>query len=301
MKKIIVRILLVVGGLGLFILAWALLEPYFLNLEEEEAVIPNLPEEWEGKQIAVLGDFQIGMWMDNDSTLHEAAEELAEIKPQAVLFLGDYIYHSVQSEFIERQQVADLIQPLIETDIPIFAVLGNHDYVMESDGADPNELKADQVTYILEELGVTVLQNDAVPLTLTDSGVLTDTDSPDALYIVGLGSSWPEFDDPAAALNEVPDSAARIAMMHNPQAFAKLPEASAPLAVAGHTHGGQMKIPLIPQEWLLKESEHAEYGWIDDFGASGNNLYINPGIGFSNYPLRFNMPPEVTLFTLRAE
>lgn len=301
MKKRIIRILLFIALLAFFLLTWALVEPYFLNVEEEEALIPGLPEEWEGKQIAAIGDFQIGMWMDNNATVRKAGEELVEIKPEAVLFLGDYIYHSVQSEFIERQKVADLIRPLIKADIPVFAVLGNHDYVMGSDGAEPNELKAQQMAYILEEYGVTVLQNEAVPLTLTEAGVATDTASPNALYIVGLGASWPEMADPAVALDSVPNNAARMVMMHNPSAFAKMPEASAPVAVAGHTHGGQMKIPLIPKEWLLKEGKHAEYGWIKDYGAAGNKLYINSGIGFSNYPLRFNMPPEITLFTLRME
>ncbi|MFD1032541.1 metallophosphoesterase [Metaplanococcus flavidus] len=301
MKKRIAQSLLFIGLLATFIFIWALVEPYFINIEKEEAIIPHLPEEWEGKQIAAVGDFQVGMWMGNEATVRKAAEELVEIKPEAVLLLGDYVYHSVQSEYVERQKVADLIQPLTEADIPVFAVLGNHDYVVESDGAEPNELKAQQITYILEEHGITVLQNEAVPLTLTETGVLTETASPNALYIVGLGASWPGMSDSATALDGVPNSAARIVMMHNPSAFAELPEASAPIAVAGHTHGGQVKIPLIPKEWRLKEEEHADYGWVDDYGAAGNALYINPGIGFSNRPIRFNMPPEITVFTLRSE
>lgn len=93
-------------------------------------------------------------------------------------------------------------------------------------------------------------------------------------------------------------------MMHNPDTFGRLPPSSAPLAVAGHTHGGQIRIPFTPEwSWITFKSEdevHAD-GWIDDYGAPGNRLYVNRGIGFSVVPIRINAPPEITMFTLRSE
>ncbi|RLQ90035.1 metallophosphoesterase [Planomicrobium sp. Y74] len=302
--KIVKRLLLILGALIAVLLVWGLVEPYFVNLEEEEAVVPNLPEAWENEKIAVIGDFQIGMWMDNASTVEQMAEKLVELNPSAVLFLGDYIYHSVDNHAKERQRVKELIEPLTDSDIPVFAVLGNHDYGMASQTADPNEELAQEMKSALQEIGITVLHNEAVPLTLTDGGLEQENPSPESLYLVGLGAAWPENADPSAAFNGVPDSAARFVMMHNPETFGTLPADSAPVSVAGHTHGGQMRVPGTP-EWsytaLLNEKEDDHmYGWIDDYGATGNHLYINPGVGFSILPLRINCPPEITLFTLKS-
>ncbi|WP_246880139.1 metallophosphoesterase [Bacillus suaedae] len=287
------------------LLIWGLIEPYFVNLEEEEAAIPNLPNAWENEKIAVIGDFQIGMWLDNDSTVEKMANQLVDLNPSAVLFLGDYVYHAVDSSLKERQRMKELIQPLTDSDISVFAVLGNHDYAMSSKTKDPNEELAQETKSVLQELDITVLQNEAVSLTQTDDGIKEGSTSSESLYLVGLGAAWPGKADPSKAFDDVPESAARFVMMHNPNTFETLPAESAPVSVAGHTHGGQMKIPGTP-EWsytsLMSDSEAQHiYGWSNNEGAGGNQLYINPGIGFSNFPLRINCPPEITLFTLKSD
>nr|WP_251047593.1 metallophosphoesterase [Planococcus sp. ISL-110] len=302
--KVLKSLILLLGAVLIVLVIWGLAEPYFLNLKEEEAAIPNLPEAWENEEIAVVGDFQIGMWLDNDSTVKQSAEQLVELNPRAVLFLGDYVYHSVEGPAKERQRVKELIRPLTDSNIPVFAVLGNHDYGMGSKTSDPNEELAQEMETALEELGITVLHNEAVPLTLTDDGLEQETASSESLYLVGLGAAWPENADPSKAFAGVPDSAARFVMMHNPETFGTLPAEAAPVSVAGHTHGGQMKVPYTPQ-WsytaLVSESENDYiYGWIDNYGAAGNQLYINPGIGFSILPMRINCRPEITLFTLKS-
>lgn len=302
--KILKRLLLLFGSMLIILVVWGLVEPYFINLEKEEAVIPNLPEQWTNEEIAVVGDFQVGMWMDNDATVEKVAERLVELDPAAVLFLGDYIYHSVDSHQKERECVKKLIKPLTDSDIPVFAVLGNHDYGMSSKTAEPNQELAEDMKGLLQEVGITVLHNEAMALNITEDGVEQGNASPESLYLVGLGAYWPENAEPAEAFDGVAETSASFVMMHNPETFATLPAESAPVAVAGHTHGGQMKIPGTPQ-WsytaLMTENEDDHiYGWIKDYGAEGNELYINPGIGFSILPLRINCPPEITLFTLKA-
>ncbi len=75
----------------------------------------------------------------------------------------------------------------------------------------------------------------------------------------------------------------------------------APLALAGHTHGGQLRLPFMSQwSWMALVSDEKIYadGWINGFGKSGNRLYVNRGIGFSLIPARVNCLPELTFFTL---
>lgn len=284
------------------ILIWGLVEPYFLDIESEKAAIPNLPSEWEGKKVAVIGDFQVGMWMDNTETVENAAEKITEMQPDAVLILGDFIYHSLEDPESEMQKVEKLIRPLVKTDIPIFAVLGNHDYNMHNKKDEPKRSSAKHVKASLEEMGITLLHNRSVPLKLTKNNeVAIGKPQDSSFYLAGLGANWPDNAEPAKALNEIPEDAPRMIMMHNPETFAKLPANSAPIAVAGHTHGGQFRIPFAP-DWsyksLVAKDRVTVDGWIDDYGAQGNHLYVNRGIGFSDLPLRINTPPEITVFTL---
>jgi len=89
--------------------------------------------------------------------------------------------------------------------------------------------------------------------------------------------------------------------MHEPFAFRTLPEGEAPLAFAGHTHGGQIRVPLFPRltpaRLTMPWPEYVD-GWIEGYGQPGNRLYVNRGIGFSYLPARFGCPPELTFFTL---
>ena len=146
----------------------------------------------------------------------------------------------------------------------------------------------------LEAAGIRVLDNDIVRL---------DAVSGDApLYLAAIGSHYANRDRGAETVARVPEEAARIVLMHHPDSFTDLPAHSAPLAIAGHTHGGQFRPPFNRQWSLLnliqKDQVYTE-GWIDDVGAAGNRLYVNRGLGFSILPLRINAPPEVTFFTLR--
>ncbi len=90
--------------------------------------------------------------------------------------------------------------------------------------------------------------------------------------------------------------------MHNPSSFPRLRAGAAPFAVAGHTYGGQVKLPLLGKgSWisLVKGMNFPVAGWSEGYGQAGNRLYVNRGIGFSLLPIRINCPPELTLFTLR--
>lgn len=296
------------GALSL-ILAWGLLEPYLIDTEEEVAEIPNLPNAWEGQRIALISDWQVGMWLDNTVTIRRIVEQLVKERPALVLISGDFIYRPGRNPSQEINQVIELVHPLIEANIPTYAVLGNHDYGLAM-GAKNQQL-ASQLHESLEAVGVQVLKNEAVSLSLPDKSVKRSypggnhsvAKMQEDLYLVGIGSHLANEDKPAVALSQVPQGAPRLVMMHNPDSFAALPPHTAPLAVAGHTHGGQIRLPFLPEwSWLAltsNEEVHVD-GWISGYGQPGNQLYINRGIGFSHIPIRLNCPPEVTLFTLAS-
>lgn len=297
MKKIKYFLL---GCLGLVaaILIYGLIEPYIIDVEPQVAAIANLPPAWEGKEIAVIGDWQIGMWLANTNTVHRSVNKLIKKRPQAVLIIGDFLYGAGSDPSAEINKAIELVRPLPTAGIPTYAVLGNHDYSMKSKKASPDVVQANKLTDALKDAGVRVLQNQAVPLTLAGQNPQSAT-----FYLVGIGSHWANKDKPETALAQLPSEAPRFVMMHHPDSFAAFPANTAPVAVAGHTHGGQIRLPFTPQwSWMsfAKEDEVHTDGWIKEYGQAGNHLYVNRGIGFSIIPIRVNCPPEVTLFTLRA-
>lgn len=283
------------GLLALVITYGVGVEPrLLLDVEEEVARIPRLPSEWVGRRIAVVGDFQVGMWWGNTGMMRRAVERILEERPAVVLLTGDFLYHAGERPAVELDAVTSILRPLATSDIPTFAVLGNHDWGLTTQDDSTRNLEAFRgLQEALERLDIPVLANEAVAIRSAGRGA--------PLYLVGIGSHWAGLDRPLDALREVPADAPRVVFMHHPDSFQEIPAGAAPLAVAGHTHGGQVRIPFAPEwSWLTFTSDdqvHAD-GWIDGFGAPGNRLYVNRGIGMSLVPMRISCPPELTLFVL---
>lgn len=299
------------GVLGLCLLlgAWSLIEPYTIAVEEETVTIPNLPAAWQGKRIAQVSDFQVGMWGGNSQTIRWVIRKLVEADPAAVLISGDFIYHAIPNPTHEIQKVTTLMRPLLQSDVPVYAVLGNHDYGMKTLDTPAKKQLAQRLEQALEAAGVTVLRNEAAALSPkqpTSPNPIQVTrlspDLPQTLYLVGIDAHLPQESNPQLAFAGVDLNNPRIVMMHNPKTFASLPPQTAPLAVAGHTHGGQVRLPFTPGwSWLTEKRPGIPEasGWYFS-KESGNRLYVNRGIGFSLWPIRLNSPPELTLFTLIA-
>lgn len=303
MKKIKYALLGLLGLIGA-LLIWGLLEPYLIDIEEEVAEIPNLPTAWEGQKVALITDWQIGMWLSNTSTIRRIVEQLIEERPALVLIAGDFVYKAGENPSEEINKAIEIVRPLVKAGIPTYAVLGNHDYGMDAKNAPVDVQLATKVHEALEAAGVQMLKNEAVGLALPGNRnqTVARTGGELPLYLVGIGDHWANQDKPIFAVAQVPREAARLVFMHNPDSFEPLPPRTAPLAMAAHTHGGQVRIPFLPEwSWMtfVKEDEVHADAWIDGYGQPGNKLYVNRGIGFSIIPIRINCPPEVTFFTLR--
>lgn len=296
---------------GLASVTWSLLEPYFLERNVVIAEIPSLPRSWRGKKIAVVADFQIGMPMANTATVARAIDRIVADRPAAALIAGDFVYQPGDDLTPELDRVVQLLRPLVNARIPTYAVLGNHDYGVKTltEANVAQKARARRIRQKLEAIGVRVLQNEAIVLPNPDS-------RNDELYLIGIGAYLPEQSRPLEAIAKVPDNAPRLVLMHNPASFATFPPNTAPIAVAGHTHGGQIRIPFLPDwSWMTLVEDKPGWswiseiqgdtarvsGWIPGYGQAGNHLYINRGIGFSNLPVRFNCRPELTLFILQSE
>ena len=288
------RILTGLGTLFLLLAVYGVaIEPRFLLDDEKfEVEIPSLPPAWEGQHVALVADFQIGMWLDNDGMVAEAIEDAVGDSVALLLVAGDFMY---QPDSAKADRAAALIRPALEAGIPVVAVLGNHDYSLMKKASAARPPIAEYLTQRLRELGVTVLENEAVAVPAPSGGA--------PLYVAGIGSVWAEISFPEAALAAVPSGAPRLVLMHNPESFRQIAAGEAPMAFAAHTHGGQIRLfPGERNSWLdiVRKGEVVADGWaLDSLGAGGNRLYVNRGIGFSTVPIRINCRPELTTITLR--
>jgi predicted MPP superfamily phosphohydrolase len=236
----------------------------------------------------VLADFQLGMWFANTGMVQRAVATAVAEQPDVVLLGGDFVYGTDPGVDTQIDSLMDLLEPLLDSGIPSYAVLGNHDHEVHA---------ADDLTTALENAGITVLRNEAAPVPGLGEGRTQ-------LHVVGMGPELPGLVDVDAALADVPDEAPRVVLMHNPTVFDQLPAHAAPLAVAGHTHCGQVALPFAP-DWsymgLTTEERIVADGWAPEgYGAEGNRLFVTCGLGFSVAPVRINAPPQVAYVTLRS-
>lgn len=116
----------------------------------------------------------------------------------------------------------------------------------------------------------------------------------DRVYLLGFDDALAGSPDLAPALQGVPSDAYRIGLFHSPEFF----ETVAPhvqLALAGHTHGGQVRLPGLGPLWLPPGSGGFVEGWYE---RGGSRLYVSRGIGSSLLPLRFLCRPELVIISL---
>ncbi len=156
------------------------------------------------------------------------------------------------------------------------SILGNHDYGYNWSMPEV----AERVTRVLREAGVTVLRNDVADVS--------------GLRIAGLDDLWARRFAPQAVMADA--GAPSLVLCHNPDAADRAGwGAYRGWILAGHTHGGQCKPPFLPPPLLPVRNRRYVAGEVAV--GDGRRLYINRGLGHL-LPVRFNVRPEITLFTL---
>lgn len=237
----------------------------------------DLPPALEGARLVQLSDLHVGPRV-RDDYLIEVLRRTAALRPDLVVVTGDLITHRESRGEAEYAQLRDVLAHLPQGRLGTLAILGNHDY-----GNGWQDLAvAARVHAELERAGAHVLRNDAVAVA--------------GLDVVGLEDLWSRRADARRAFARRSADAA-IALCHNPDGADELAWGDyRGWILAGHTHGGQCKPPFLPPPVLPVRNPRYAAGEVSAPG--GRTLYISRGVGFY-LRVRFNVRPEVTLFTLR--
>ena len=119
-----------------------------------------------------------------------------------------------------------------------------------------------------------------------------------SLWLVGLADLWTRQQWIEETVAKVPEGQPLIALTHNPDIFPRLPQ-RVPLLLAGHTHGGQVRFPLIGT--VVESSRYGDRYVRGHVIENNHHLFVTTGIGTSIMPVRFGVTPEIVLLTLKSK
>ncbi|SHI65771.1 hypothetical protein SAMN02745244_00777 [Tessaracoccus bendigoensis DSM 12906] len=192
-------------------------------------------------------------------------------EPDLIALTGDLI--NTHNETLDP--VRQLLDGLARIDAPRFYVDGNHDHW----SSDQQALHA-----LLDEYGVTVLVNESL---------IFDGDF-GRVQLVGVDDYFSGHGDLARAVSGLPQEAFRLALTHSPDLLPVLDDAGVDYALCGHTHGGQVRLPLLGAlyqpggDWFPKISK-------GPYTEGGSTLYVDSGVGVTGPPFRLFNQSQVTL------
>ncbi len=263
-----------------------LVEPWEIVTRRYTIPIKNLPDAFVGLRLVQFSDPHLGPRIPA-SFYAQAVRIAADLKPDLLLLTGDYVHDGVE----DIDQAAELCKPMIEASrMGVVGVLGNHDWW----GDGPRMSRA------LQAQGVRMIDNDRVWLDPASEQLL-DFPTPGALAIVGLGDLGEDVIDTPRAFRDVDPESANLVLAHQPDT-AELSVFSAPNAprvdvmFSGHTHGGQVRIPLLGTPMVPSNYGSKYAGGLVQ--APRFPVVVSRGIGMSLLPVRFGVPPEIVEVTL---
>ena len=265
-------------AVGIVLGLWAFwLEPRSLHNAEHVLHIPRWPQYCNGLRIAVLADLHTGSPYNGLAKLNQIVDLTLRAQPDLILLPGDYVVQEVLGgRFVEPEDMTPVLARL-QAPLGVFAVLGNHDWWLDGP----------RVRRALENAGIAVLEDASTFITHGDC----------RFWLAGISDYWEGPHNIEAALANIPTSAPVLAFTHNPDIFPELP-ARVTLTIAGHTHGGQVYLPGLGR--LIVPSRYGERYAIGHIQEAGRQLFVSPGIGTSILPVRFLVPPEVSMLTVHS-
>ncbi len=282
------------------------IEPSWIRVKEIGIRIPNLEMQFEGLKIVQISDIHVNDWMTK-KRLNRIIQLVNDQSPDVIAITGDFVteerpFNSRQlapdftsnkqemmgnreisldfvsevklPEMLELTSALSQLKPRFQT----FAVLGNHDY----------SVSASRVREVLRKSGIVELNNQIYPLR---QGKAT-------LYFAGIDDIIKGKPDLRAVLAQLPQDESAILLVHEPD-FADKTGATGrfSLQLSGHSHGGQIRLPLFGAPILPKDGQKYPLG-LEQIAEM--SLYTNPGVGMVKPKVRFNCRPEITVFTLQV-
>lgn len=254
----------------------------WIEITDLPVKLPRLDPAFKGFRLAQVSDFHLGQWI-NKERLDQIVALTLEQSPDLIALTGDYLeYHpygrpNIWETYAENLDVIRTSFASLPPVCPTVAILGNHDH----------RVNPEWIEQALTDAGVTVLRNTVYTVQRGDA----------RLYIAAVDDVLEKAGRFDEVLNALPrDGAPAILLAHEPD-FADVSAATGRfgLQISGHTHGGQVDIPLIGPPILPEMGKKYPSGL---YNVNGMLLYTNRGVGVTTVNARFNCRPEITIYIL---
>lgn len=280
----------------------AFAEPLATLVTRYQLSPPRWPEGLSVK-LAVIADLHAcEPWMGRERIRRIVAHANA-LAPDCVLLLGDYVAGNGIMRYADPIAEKDWARELgrLKAPLGVHAVLGNHDWWADAD-VQRRRRGTPAASLALQDAGIPVYENASVRLEKDGAPFwLAGLGDQEAFWTIAARRADPQrpfqgSDDLAGTLRQVTDDAPVVLMAHEPDIFPRVPDRVA-LTVAGHTHGGQIRIlgyaPVVPSRF----GNRYVYGHVVE---RNRNLIVSAGLGCSGVPVRFGAPPEIVMIELTA-
>ena len=242
------------------ILTWArFVEPQVILVHEHRAQA-GFPA-----RIALISDLHLGLYKGR-GFLQRLVDKLNGLDVEVVLIAGDLTH-------MHDRPLVELFAPLGGLRHKAYAVRGNHDSEM------PGPPIERELREALARAGVRLLENETVRV--------------GSFVVAGLGDMWAARDDVQILRAFKPEDNV-VVLMHNPDTSTRLPPGLADVALAGHTHGGQIRIPWLYRKVIPTDGPF-DRGWHD---VPATRVFVTSGVGESGPPFRFLVPPVIDVLVL---
>lgn len=285
-----------VFGLGILILAYSyFIEPHQLAVNSFDINVADWNRAFDGLKIVAIADIHGGSNGADEAKLRRVVEAANAEDADLIVLLGDYVSQTgprqVDGTRALRMPVRTIAENLsrLRSKLGVFAVLGNHDG-WHNDAEIAGELSAH---------GIEVL----------DGGVATVERNGMKLRILGLKdqlkiTSWEAFNEDASKLLAATEGTGDILVLEHSPDVAPIINGPEPISrdirlmVAAHTHGGQVRLPILGRP--IVPSEYGQKYAAGHTRVNGLDMFVTTGIGTSILPFRFMVPPEIAVLTVRS-
>jgi len=267
------RALLLLFGLGLSLAVDAFwIEPARLVVNRQELQLPNWPSPLSGLRVALVSDLHVGSRHWGLTQLHELVARVNAEQPDLILLGGDYV---VDAQHVAAEPIAAELGQL-RAPLGVIAVLGNHDWWTNGP----------RIRTAFEAQGIRVLDDEVRRVDARGK----------SFCVLGLRDEYARNRSVSWQLSRALPGLPLLVLVHEPDVFHELGEQPS-LTLAGHTHGGQVNLPWLGR--LIVPSRFGQRYAAGHIVENGRHLYVTTGVGTSILPVRFGVPPEIALLTLR--
>lgn len=255
-------------------------EAHHAVIERIDIRLRRLPAEFDGFTIAQLSDIHFDEYL-HESYFRPIVERVNALRPDMIALTGDFVTTPLRARNrpkAAQQQAPPCARVMSALHAPngVFAVLGNHDH------------------YCSPAIVSGAFRSNNIPVLVNEARSLQRGSQ--RIWICGVDSFYGRTYRPKIALAAAPADECRLVLLHEPDCADDVAPLGADFMMAGHSHGGQIRVPLLGAPVLPSKARKYPIGLRT---VNGMQLYTNRGVGVIHLPMRFDCPPEITLYTLK--